>query len=126
VLQEEEAMQTRVGSTLVFAVVLLGASLASALDVAPPPTAAQGRALYESKCALCHGQDGVPLPMFAKKNAPNFANAAWQKSKTDAQLRKSIVEGVSGTMMRAFGKELKALQADALVAYLRTFVAAKK
>ena len=35
-------------------------------------------------------------------------------------------EGVSGTMMRAFGKELKGLQADALVAYLRTFAAPKK
>jgi mono/diheme cytochrome c family protein len=110
---------------LTVAVVALAASLAAAGDVAPLPSAAQGQVVFEAQCALCHGKTGVPLPMFAQKKAPDFTSAVWQKSKTDAQLRKSIVEGVSGTMMRAFGKELKPGQADSLVAYIRTFAPKK-
>ncbi len=97
-----------------------------AADPAPKTANAAGQALYEAKCALCHGKDGVPLPMFAQRKAPNFTDAVWQKSKTDAQLHKSIVEGVNGTMMRAFGKELKSAEIDSIVAHVRSLAAAKK
>ncbi len=102
----------------------LGAAFAA--DPAPKAGNAAGQALYEAKCALCHGKDGVPLPMFAQRKAPNFTDATWQTSKTDAQLHKSIVEGVNGTMMRAFGKELKSAEIDSIIAHVRSLAPAKK
>jgi cytochrome c oxidase subunit 2 len=80
-----------------------------------------GKALYEARCAMCHGKSGVPTPGFAKKNAPDFTDAAWQKGQTDAQLAQGIAKGVKGTMMRGFGKDLSDSQIDALVKHLRSF-----
>ncbi len=97
-------------------------------DLAPsanPAVREFGKGVYEAKCALCHGKDGAPLPAFAKKNAPDFRDAAWQKRMTDQQIRRSIVEGVPSTMMRSFGKALASHETDALVAYVRSLAAKK-
>jgi mono/diheme cytochrome c family protein len=112
-------MQNRHLSLLTLAVAGL-LSATSSIAAAP-----DGKALYDAKCALCHGKDGVPLPVFAKKNAPNFQDAAWQKSKTDAQLHKGIADGTAGTMMRGFSKDFTAAEIDAVVAYVRKLAPSK-
>jgi mono/diheme cytochrome c family protein len=96
----------------------LGAAgvLWASLGLAATP---DGKAIYGAKCALCHGKEGVPPPIFAQKKAPNFQDAAWHKTRTDAQLRKSISAGVSGTMMAGFASKLSAAEIDAVIAYLR-------
>jgi mono/diheme cytochrome c family protein len=104
------------------ALVLLAAALALAVAAAPAAQAAgpDGKALYEAKCALCHGKDGVPPPAFAQKKVPDMSASAWQKSRTDAQLKKVIGDGVQGTMMRGFSSTLKPEEIAAVVAHIRT------
>jgi len=50
-----------------------------------------GKALYEAKCALCHGKDGVAKTM--AKGAGNLNDPAWQKANTLESIEKVITEG---------------------------------
>jgi mono/diheme cytochrome c family protein len=109
-----------------FRVLLVAGSLAAMAAAAAGAVAPDGKALYETKCALCHGKEGVPPPPFAKLKAPSFSDAAWHKTKTDDQIRKSVLLGVKSTMMKAFEKEMSAAEVDAVVKYVRTLAAAKK
>jgi cytochrome c oxidase cbb3-type subunit III len=103
------------------AAVLVMFALAFALPARAADGKAGGKALFTTKCALCHGAEGKRKPVIQKSKAHDFDDAAWQKEVTDEQLHKTITEGRPGTLMRAFGKELTPAQIDALVAYVRTF-----
>jgi mono/diheme cytochrome c family protein len=105
---------------LAVAVVLLVAGNVSAAK-GPSPEAA--RSLYETKCAPCHGKTGDPTPMFAKLGVRTFHDAEWQGTKTDEQLRASILAGKPGTAMRAFKDQLKPEEIDALIRHIRTLAA---
>ena len=76
--------------------------------------AAQGMALYQKKCAECHGQQAEGL------TAPALANPAFLAFATDAYLQYAISEGRDGTLMRPFKSELSAEEIDDLTAYLRS------
>ncbi len=93
----------------------LGVSARS--DAAPR----DARAVYNGKCALCHGRDGRTNPALAHTKVRDFRDADWQKQRSDAQIATSIAEGRSGTLMRAFGAELSAEEIDALVKLIRAF-----
>lgn len=98
--------------------------LALTLVLAAPPLAAaprDARALYDGKCALCHGRDGRSNPALGAAKVRNFDDAAWQKERTDEQLRKSIAGGKEGTLMRAFEGELSAEEITGLVKVIRAF-----
>lgn len=81
-----------------------------------------GARLFAAACARCHGPEGrggVP----AAPNAPvprNFVDPAFQAARTDADLRRTILEG-KGTGMPPFKAALAPDEIDALVAHLRTF-----
>jgi mono/diheme cytochrome c family protein len=107
-------------ASLAVALVLAAAATRPAQAAGPA-----GKALFETSCALCHGKDGVPPPAFAQKKVPEMSAAAWQKSRTDAQLKKVVAEGVAGTMMRAFGSSLTPAEIDAIIAHIRTLAAKK-
>jgi mono/diheme cytochrome c family protein len=111
-----------------FRVFLAAGSIAAIAGATGAARAAEpdGKALFETKCALCHGKDGVPPPTFAKLKAATFADPAWHKAKTDDQIKKSVLFGVKGTMMKSFEKELSAAEVDAVVKYVRTLASAKK
>jgi mono/diheme cytochrome c family protein len=79
-----------------------------------------GAALYKKKCAVCHGKTGVPPKAFAKQGVRNHQDPEWQKATSDEDMRKVIAEGSKGTMMRAFRKELKADEIEALVKHIRS------
>lgn len=53
--------------------------------------AADGAALYKSKCAPCHGADGQGTAM-----APAFKGSAWVKGASDAEITDAIVKGREG------------------------------
>ena len=105
---------------LLIALTISGSALA-----ADAPDQKTGR-LWKSKCAACHGADGKGDTDQGKKmKVSNMATAAYQKSKTDDQLKKAILEGVKQEKdgvkqeMDPYKGELTPEQVDALVKYIR-------
>jgi len=77
------------------------------------------RAIFESKCASCHGKDGRAKTMMGKFNkARNLKDAAWQAQVSDERIYNSINNG-RGKKMPAFAKKLSPAEVDALVVYVR-------
>lgn len=83
--------------------------------------AAQGRQLYGTACAKCHGKEGkggiVTTPGGPKSR--DLTSASWQDSVTDEELRQLIRDG-RGTMP-AFGKIFSVDKIDTIVKHVRTF-----
>jgi mono/diheme cytochrome c family protein len=103
------------------------AVLAVAVVALPAPAAAEDAAkIFAKSCAPCHGKAGEPSAVFLKQGVRNFADPAWQKAATDAELEKTIREGKKGTMMASFEKQFSAEEIKALVAYVRKLGGAKK
>ena len=82
---------------------------------------AQGRELYASTCARCHGADGSGgLALFDGGARPtNFQDHAFQSTRSDEQLRLGIVNG-KGSGMPSFGVIFDEQQLRSLVAHLRS------
>jgi mono/diheme cytochrome c family protein len=78
--------------------------------------------LWNAECKKCHGPDGKGKP----SKTADMSDAAWQKGFTDAQIRKTIVEGFerdkdgATQKMKGFPK-LTPAQLDGLVAHVRAF-----
>ena len=87
-----------------------------------PIDPAQGKSLFASACARCHGPEGAGgLALFDGGPAPrNFHDHAFNASHTDEQIKLTIVNG-KGVGMPAFGTTFTDAQLDALVAYVRGF-----
>jgi mono/diheme cytochrome c family protein len=83
---------------------------------ANPP--ADGVALYDSKCALCHGKDGAGLPNWRSKGQPDFTKLEWQKSHTDEQIADAIKNG-KGKFMPAFKGRLSEEETGAVIQRIR-------
>jgi cbb3-type cytochrome c oxidase subunit III len=88
------------------------------LSAAAP--AADGAALYVAKCATCHGKDGRGIPNWRSKGQPDFTDAQWQKSRTDAQISDSTKNG-KGKYMPAFKTKMSDEEIAAVVARVRAF-----
>jgi len=87
---------------------------------APGNSGADGVALYDGKCALCHGKDGVGLPNWRSKGQPDFTKPEWQKSQTDEQIANAIKNG-KGKFMPAFKGKLSDEETGAVVQRIRAF-----
>jgi mono/diheme cytochrome c family protein len=81
---------------------------------------ADGAALYDSRCALCHGKDGAGLPNWKSKGQPDFTQPEWQKAHTDEQITESIKNG-KGKFMPAFKGRLSDEETGAVVQRIRVF-----
>ena len=91
----------------------------------PRSLAAQtdAKALYGSRCAMCHGVGGAGDGAAAKAiktPMPDFTDSALGAARTDDQLNASITNGKTPGMP-AFGKQFKTEQIKGLVAYIRQF-----
>jgi mono/diheme cytochrome c family protein len=98
---------------------MLSAIALVALAVALPAVAEDapdGKALYASKCAMCHGADGVAKKM--AEGSGNFNDPEWQK-KTTAETIEKDIHGGKGKMPKFEGK-LTAEQIKAIAAYVKT------
>ena len=84
--------------------------------VVPVLAAEDGKALYESKCAMCHGMDGVAKKMGA--GSKNFNDPAWKKTATVDAIVKDIKDGKG--KMKGLGDKLSAEQMTAIAEYALT------
>ena len=89
---------------------------------APKAAAMDVSDLWNSECKKCHGPDGKGKP----PKTEDMSDAAWQKRFTDAQIKKTVVEGFerdkdgATQKMKAF-PNLTPAQLDGLVAHVRAF-----
>jgi cytochrome c6 len=90
----------------------------AAAPAAAPQAAApvDGKALYDKKCAMCHGANGVAKP--TAKGSANFNDPAWQQATTDEAIAKVTLEG-KGKMPKYEGK-LTAGEVAKIVEHIRT------
>lgn len=82
---------------------------------------------WKAKCASCHGQTGKgDTPQGQEMKLTDMTSAAF-KAKKDADLKDAILNGIkvdrggTAVVMSPYKDELTPEQADALVAYVRTF-----
>jgi mono/diheme cytochrome c family protein len=81
---------------------------------------AQGKALFESVCARCHGRDGRGGAAVTGAVTPrNFADPTFQRTRTDPLIRDAIVQGRSNGAMPPFGATFTDEEIGALVTYIR-------
>ena len=91
-------------------VMLLAVVAVIALVSAPAAQAADGKALYDAKCAMCHGKDGVAKPM--AKGSANFNDAKWQEATKVEAIETVITDGknkMKGYKDKMSGEEIKAV-----------------
>ncbi len=77
-------LETMIVLLVAIAVVVAVLLLPFGLALAAP----DGKALYDQKCAMCHGGNGVAKEMWAKKGMKNLNDDAWQKANTDEAIAK--------------------------------------
>ena len=83
------------------------------------PAAVDAKAIFDSKCAKCHGKDGRAKTFRGKLiHARDLTDAGWQSNVTDERLFNSVSNGKG--KMPDFKKSLSEDQIDALVAYVRS------
>ena len=96
---------------------LLAAFAVVALVGAPAAqAAADGKALYDAKCAMCHGKDGVAKAM-AKPSA-NLNDAKWQEATTLETIETAIADGKG--KMKGYKDKMSAEEIKAVAAYTKT------
>ena len=69
----------------------VAAGLVAGLVAGTAMAAEDGKALYDKKCAMCHGADGVPKKMAAGSKA--FTDAEFKKTASIDSILKDIHEG---------------------------------
>jgi mono/diheme cytochrome c family protein len=86
-----------------------------------PVALEQGRVYYAQLCMSCHGVRGDGLGEWAYRVAPRPANLARERTRrrSDAQLYEIISEGLPGTAMIGWKRQLSDAQRRQLVAYVR-------
>ena len=102
---------------LAIAVLVSSTWLESAAQTSKGKSASGGAAaLYTKHCAKCHLEDGKGLESL---KPPDFTDAKWQSSHTDAAIAKGIRDGKD--VMPGFKDILTAAQINALVKHIRGF-----
>jgi DMSO reductase family type II enzyme heme b subunit len=104
--------------------------LSSLAEAQQPGDAAAGKAIYDKRCALCHGAEGkgdgpgavrlAPRPRDFTRGLYKIRTSPTGNVPTDQDLFKVITEGMPGTSMPAWNV-LPEKERWTLVAYLKTF-----
>lgn len=91
---------------------------------------AHGRYVYERNCIICHGKRGdgkgelsetiLPKPRSFREGLFKFRSTPWEKLPTDADLRRTITGGLSGTAMGMFS-QLQPDDVTAVMEYVKAF-----
>ncbi len=100
-------------------------ALALGLAATASVRAADAKANFTAKCAMCHGQDGKgETKAGVKMGAKNFTDAKVQTAMKDEEMVKAIKEGLKKdgkTKMKAYGENFSDTEIKDLVAYVRKF-----
>ena len=80
-----------------------------------------GRVLFETKCAQCHGKDGVAKP--PGQGSRNFNDPAFQQAATAESIEKITAEGKG--KMPGYRSKLTPEQIRAVSAHVKTLAATK-
>ncbi len=100
---------------------LVFAALALACDGKIAGGNADGARVFDEACARCHGPRGIPDPgMVAQIGVKDLTSPRVQKSFSDADIRRQIVEGSDNQKMPSFAGALTDEQLDAVIAHVRT------
>ena len=92
-------------------------ALLAAFGLTVPVLAAEdGKALYEAKCAMCHGVDGVAKKMAA--GSKNLNDPAWKKTATVEGIVKDTADGKG--KMKGMADKLSPDQMTAIANYVLT------
>jgi mono/diheme cytochrome c family protein len=102
------------------------AARAEPVNPVPPSasSAAAGQAVYEQKCAACHGPSGKgdgPVGLTLNPRPADLALHAVPGVHTDGRLFEWISNGYPGSVMPGFAGEIAEVDRWNLVNYLRTF-----
>jgi len=95
---------------------LLATCAVIALVSVPVAQAADGKALFEGKCAMCHGKDGVAKPM--AKGSANFNDAKWQAATKVEAVATVITDGKG--KMKGYKDKMTAEEIKAVADYVKT------
>lgn len=82
----------------------------------------QGERLYQENCAFCHAADGTGrnwIGRFLEPHPRDLTDPRQMTGMTQQRLKKTILEGLPGTGMPAWGMVLNDTQVTALIAYIR-------
>jgi len=111
---------------------LIGASLAwpclLGAQTTVKPAQERGRALYELRCAVCHGEDGraeTPVGRLLRPRPRNFADPIEMARVSADRMYRSIKEGRPGTAMAAWKQVLGETEIGDLIDYIRGFASAR-
>lgn len=96
---------------LVCSVIVLSLATFPVLAAGP-----DGKSLYEAKCAMCHGKDGVAKPL--AKGSGNFNDAAWQKANPAEAIEKVATDGKG--KMKGYAGKLAPEEIQAIAAHVKT------
>jgi cytochrome c oxidase cbb3-type subunit 3 len=95
---------------------LLAACAVIAFVSAPAAQAADGKALFEAKCALCHGKDGVAKAV--AKGSANLNDAKWQEATKVEAIETVIADGKG--KMKGLKDKMSAEEIKAVATYVKT------
>lgn len=102
--------------------VLTVVSVSPVTIAAPSGNPESGRKIYLESCQSCHGPTGkgdTDLAAYLTPPPSNLTAKATQ-TKTDAELRKIILEGRPGTAMASFDGAFEEDQLTDLIAFIRS------
>jgi len=87
-------------------------------EVVKSDAKADGKALYNSKCAMCHGLDGVAKKMAA--GSANLNDAAWQQKTALESIEQVVRDGKGKMPGLPKSNPLTAEQVTAIATYVKT------